>query len=305
MRKLTSEDLSTRIRLCRQKPPHLPLVRTKRILLTAILDLLADGINHNLRKKLDVELYLGILTPLSLALQHLSKTRTRLAYAHWPDVWRSLLTLLRFLTSYAAELQHTQNLPQLIEKLLGILVFALTQGDTFLADPANYDDLFYKVVEAGDSQLLSKFRDAYQLHTPISRVASPNPLLRATSPRRAASAAPETNSDKKSAKAMETLIAVAEHYHRLLEESKIKNKGSKWLGTEQVREVIRMGYETLEIGVEDMGDEEDKEGGVRWREKEEERGFLKRLARQVGADLGEVLAEGVGGGAVAGGGVGA
>lgn len=56
-KRLTSDETKAFVRLCRQKQPHLPVVRAKRTLLTAVVDAVVGGINHNLRKKLDVELY--------------------------------------------------------------------------------------------------------------------------------------------------------------------------------------------------------------------------------------------------------
>ena len=46
------------VRLCRQRQPYLPLVKGERVLVTVFLDIMVDGINRNLRRKLDVDLYL-------------------------------------------------------------------------------------------------------------------------------------------------------------------------------------------------------------------------------------------------------
>ena len=46
------------VRLCRQRQPLLPVVRNNRPRILIVLDVLIDGINHNLRKRLDVELYM-------------------------------------------------------------------------------------------------------------------------------------------------------------------------------------------------------------------------------------------------------
>lgn len=97
---LTSEENKRRIRLCRQRQPHLPIVRNSRILITAIMDTVVDGINHNLKKKLDVDLYMLVhtITPagriywqagrlciaiLQRALSYLIRTRTRLGTCIW------------------------------------------------------------------------------------------------------------------------------------------------------------------------------------------------------------------------------
>jgi hypothetical protein len=57
-KRICSEESKTTVRLCRQRQPYLPLVKGDRVLVTVILDLMIDGINHNLRKKLDMEFYM-------------------------------------------------------------------------------------------------------------------------------------------------------------------------------------------------------------------------------------------------------
>lgn len=56
-KQICSDESKCQIRLCRQRQPFLPLVRGERTLAAQILDITVDCINHNLRKRLDVELY--------------------------------------------------------------------------------------------------------------------------------------------------------------------------------------------------------------------------------------------------------
>jgi hypothetical protein len=67
------------LRLSRQRPPHLPLVTTDRTLAANIIDVMIDSINHNLRKKLDVELYMLNVGILLRLITFLSKARIRLS----------------------------------------------------------------------------------------------------------------------------------------------------------------------------------------------------------------------------------
>jgi hypothetical protein len=71
-------ETSVPVRLSRQRPPQLPLVSTDRTLAANIIDIMIDCINHNLRKKLDVELYLLNMGILLRLITYLSKTRVRL-----------------------------------------------------------------------------------------------------------------------------------------------------------------------------------------------------------------------------------
>jgi hypothetical protein len=67
------------LRLSRQRPPQLPLVTTDRTLAANIIDVMIDSINHNLRKKLDVELYMLNVGILLRLITFLSKARIRLS----------------------------------------------------------------------------------------------------------------------------------------------------------------------------------------------------------------------------------
>lgn len=321
-KRLTSDETKGFVRLCRQKPPHLPLIRGKRLLLTAVIDLVADGINHNLKKKLDVDLYMyailvlyqhllcchrsrdsngtdnvNLINSVSLTVLHraitfLIRTRTRLEY-HWSELWRSLLTLLRFLTTYATDLQQqfpTSSLSSLIFALLSLTVLCLTSGDSFLANAAEYDDLFYKLVEAGDT--LQKFRDAWTGVLSATPGAVSNSRTNGGSPipGRATPAGNGLTATVRMGKSIDVLIKVSEHYWKLIEENRGKKGGT--LSPDLVKEVIKTGYETLEIGDGQIDAGKDGLGELeKWRESEE-RAVLKRIARMAVDDLGVVLEEG-------------
>ncbi|KAH8677679.1 hypothetical protein BX600DRAFT_134207 [Xylariales sp. PMI_506] len=208
-KRMCSEDTKVAVRLCRQRQPYLPLVRGERILATSILDTMIDGINHNLRRRLDVSLYCLCTGIMLRIISYLSRSRTRLQY-HWSELFRSLLALIRFLTTYASDLKDLLHIDSLLDLVANLLALSLSSGEAFLPTPAAYDDLFYKTVESGD--LLIKFRDTYSLGSrPSNSIA--------------------------------TLISVSTHYKTMLESGGPK----KNLTSVQVAEVIKQGYETLSI----------------------------------------------------------
>ena len=185
------------------------MVKGDRILATSVLDTMIDGINHNLRRRLDVSLY-NLCTGIMLRIiSYLSRSRTRLQY-HWSELFRSLLALIRFLTTYATDLKDLPHIETLLDLVVNLLALSLSAGEAFLPTPASYDDLFYKMVESGD--LLTKFRDTYNLANRPSN-------------------------------SIDTLISVTTHYKSLLDEGASK----KNLTSIQVTEVIKQGYETLSI----------------------------------------------------------
>lgn len=256
-KRMCSEANKVPVRLCRQRQPYLPLVRGERTVAMAVIDTMVDGINHNLKRRMDVNLYTLCVGILLRIISYMSRSRTRLSY-HWSELFRSLLSLIKFLTTYAADLRNLSHIDVLLDHVVNLLALGLSAGEAFLPTPAAYDDLFYKVVEAGD--VLVKFRDTYEL---------------ANRP---------TNS-------IETLISVSAHYKTLLADGGAKGgKGSKAgaggvLTSLQVAEVIKQGYETLSIQA--------KEGLDSWERYREadERTLLKKVARVAVGDVRTLVAE--------------
>ncbi|KAL2173138.1 uncharacterized protein P884DRAFT_233052 [Thermothelomyces heterothallicus CBS 202.75] len=256
-KRICSEDSKVPVRLCRQRSPYLPLVRGERVLATAVMDTMLDAINHNLRRRLDAGLYTVCVGILLRIVGYMSRSRTRLQY-HWADFFRSLLSLVRFLTTYAADLKALPHIDTLLDHVVNLIALGLSAGETFLPTPAAYDDLFYKVVESGE--VLVKFRDTYGLANRASN-------------------------------SIDTLVNVSMHYKEMLAGSD-GGKGSAAAGqgassqltSMQVAEVIKQGYETLSIQAKEGLDDWEK-----YREADE-RTLLKKMARAAVGDVREMLA---------------
>jgi hypothetical protein len=56
-KQLCSDGEKRKVRLCRQRQPYLPLVTGDRVLATVIFDIMIDTISHNLRRRLDANIY--------------------------------------------------------------------------------------------------------------------------------------------------------------------------------------------------------------------------------------------------------
>ncbi|KAG5977859.1 hypothetical protein E4U55_006482 [Claviceps digitariae] len=253
-KKMCSDESKAYVRLCRHRPPFLPLVKGERVLAVNFLDCMIDGINHNLRRRLDVSLYTLCLGILLRIISYLSRSKTRLAY-HWSEFFRSLLSLVRFLATYTSDLKDLTHINTLLDHVVNLLALSLSAGEAFLPTPAAYDDLFYKIVESGD--VLTRFKKNYALQNRKSN-------------------------------SIDTLISVSTHYKQLLPEGAAAGGGagskakmqSNNLTTHQVTEIIKQGYETLSIQA--------KEGLDTWDNFREadERTLLKRMAR---TSVGDVL----------------
>jgi hypothetical protein len=248
-KRMCSEESKVAVRLARQRQPYLPLVRGERVAATAVMDVMIDGINHNLRRRLDTRMYALCVGILLRIISYMSRSRTRLQY-HWHELFRSLLSLIKFMTSYAADLKDLPHIDTLLDHVVNLLALALSAGEAFLPGPAAYDDLFYKVVERGE--ILVKFRDTYKLSNRPSN-------------------------------SIDTLVNVSTHYKEMLlanggGEKKVGGKKGN-LTSLQVAEVIKQGYETLSI--------QTKEGLDSWEKYREadERTLLKKMARQAVGDV--------------------
>jgi hypothetical protein len=249
-KRICSEESKVAVRLCRQRSPYLPIVRGDRVYASSLLDTMIDGINHNLRRRLDVELYILCIGTILRVISHLSRSRTRLNY-HWPELFRSLLSLVRFLNTYAADLKNLHHVDILLDDLVNLIALSLSAGEAFLPNPTTYDDLFYKLVEMGE--VLVKFRDNYDL-------------------------------GKRPTNSIDILISVSSHYNQLLEDGASGRRG-KHLTSAQVAGVIKQGYETLSIHAREGLDSWDK-----YREADK-RVFLKKMARAAVADVKRLISE--------------
>ena len=278
-KRLASEEVP--IRLSQQRPPYPPLVSSKRIPAAAILDICSDSINHNLRRRLDLPLYSLALGIMLRVVSYLGQHRIRLT-SHWPYLWASLISLLRFLTQYASDM--ISSLPsiqvEVCTPLANFLAFCLSSGEQFLPDSSSHDDLFYKIIELG-ADLLIKFRNAYYPSASHNTTSAPT----TTTP-----TPPSIN----------ILLHVSNHYHDLLSSASSRNQTSGVASSEKdptksttthhrspatIHKVIRQGYDTLNIeaGTELGSWEPWREHGGRWK------GELKAIVRMLVMDAREIV----------------
>lgn len=162
-----------------------------------------------------------------------------------------MLSFTRFLSAYSTDVKQLPRVSQLVNLLVNLTALALSTGESFLPDSQAYDDLFYKLVEAGD--ILIKFRDVY-----------------------------ESKLNNAKSGSIDTLISVSRHYHSILEERKTKRKN---LSPKEVHKVIQQGYETLSIQAKDGIDQWDK-----FREADH-KAIVKKVARMAIEDAKEMISK--------------
>jgi hypothetical protein len=253
------------VRLCRQRPPLLPPAPQARAPTAQILDIAMDTIGHNLRRRLDLDLYTAALNLIHRLILCLAQNHIHLQY-QWPLLWQSLLALLRFLQQYASDISsQPADVHALISPLIRSLALAIAYGNAFLPDPSAYDDLFYKLVEF--APILEKFKQTFKLGSTSTSASS-------------SLSSPPASSGTGSIP-IDVLISTASHFHAIIEQEKGRGRFRTALSTKGVNQVIREGYESLEIpdlagsGVESFD---------LWREGEE-RGMIKKVGRLAVEDV--------------------
>jgi hypothetical protein len=244
VKRLCSDEIKLSVRLCRQRPPHLPLVTTDRIPASATLDICTDTISHNLRRRLDVHLFSLAIGLILRIISYLGRSKTRLQH-HWSYLWGALMSFVKFLTQYSADLAHQVYLrDEVCLPLTDVIAYCLSTGDSFLPDPGSYDDLFYKLIETGPT--LSKFRNAYFAEAKDGKDRSIN-----------------------------ILVSVTTHYHDLLQARHGKKVHQS---PAAVQGIIKQGYETLDIESNENLGQWEKWREISWKSE------LKRIIRTVVED---------------------
>lgn len=99
-----------------------------------------------------------LLAIISKIIHYNRRTRLRLGTCpyhgsnslvyHWNELWRSLLGLLKFLLAKADDISDQNGIDLLVNNLIDLLATSLAGGETFLPGTTDYDDLFYKLVQA-------------------------------------------------------------------------------------------------------------------------------------------------------------
>lgn len=244
-------------------------------------------------------------------LSYLSTNKIRLSY-HWSELWRTLLSLMRFMTSYSSDLVNNSRISILTNSVVDVTAFCVFAGDTFLPDPSSYDDLFYKLVETGP--VIAKFRDVYSDYlfppssssftTPSSSSQVPKSATTTTTP--TPTIPTSTNKNNAPITSINTLLSVSSHFYSLLFHQDSKNNGTatpppkqdnaagsgsnspapstgepihiptlrkKNLTPKEVHRIIKQGYDTLSIQPPD-----DFGSWGRWRETDW-KVLLKQAAR--------------------------
>lgn len=279
---LISNELSTNaVNVCRQRTPYLPFVERPRLLIEGILDAIQCSIRYNMKRVLDTEMYTLAFTVLFQIIHLLRASKFGLSYI-WSELWKTIMSLIKFVNSHLPEANATPAYIKMGRLITLVLASALIHGDVIFAESSDYEDLLYKIMES--SAALDKFGIAFP-----AIIASPS---------------------------MSVIKAAINHYTNLLkaQPGAIKKSffsfrsddsapphGTDELTPQKVGEIIRQGFDTLSLhqyvlktntssaGKTSKQDQSDASyllyDPLPKFNESDERLFLKRMSRQVIADV--------------------
>ncbi|KAF0504530.1 DUF1741-domain-containing protein [Gigaspora margarita] len=211
------------VRLCRQRQPLLPSVKNPRPLVCAVLDIAIGFINHNMRKKLQIDLYSLVLGIIQRIMSYHKKFKVELSY-HWSELWHSLIGLLKFILSNYDNFQHDHSsINEILVPAINIINLCIAFGDSFFPDAGTYDKLIYEIVRSNEV-----FEGLYK----IVNIQDPTKPI------------PQKFSSFEHAFA--NINNICQHFHLKIEAWKVTNR-VKTLLPEQVLSIINANYDSLNL----------------------------------------------------------
>ncbi|RCH85207.1 hypothetical protein CU098_000732, partial [Rhizopus stolonifer] len=135
------------VRLCRQRSPTLPLMKSPRSLFCAVLDTMLLFVRHNIRNKLDLTCYKLAFSVIHRILSFLNKHKMRLEY-HWTELWSTWTSILHFTALKLDYFVPRDEFGAYLASLMCVFNMCVTHGETFLTDTKSYDSLYYEIVRA-------------------------------------------------------------------------------------------------------------------------------------------------------------
>ncbi|KAJ7597517.1 hypothetical protein C8J56DRAFT_321871 [Mycena floridula] len=141
------QPTSVKIRLCRQRVPLLPIPRSNRPPLGALLDCCVIWLRHNLHLRLEVALYTNCVWICYRVVWYLQQHRIRLEY-EWKELFIAILGLLSFITTKLDSLVSTGGIELLLREAIVLLNLLLAKSEVFLPRPRALHELVYELVRS-------------------------------------------------------------------------------------------------------------------------------------------------------------
>ncbi|CAB4429276.1 unnamed protein product [Rhizophagus irregularis] len=204
------------VRLCRQRPPLLQNAKFPRPLVGVILDVVIGFINHNLRRKLQTDLYSMALGVIHRTMSYLKRNRKLFNNMDY-----------YFIIFYSISLGRIMALTYWLIEIHTFKHRTLSTRSSF--NPISYDNFFYEIVRAketfeGLSRIVNKTKPGSPTKSAFQKPASPSSQFDVLS----------------------NINTICTHFHLKIETWKLNNR-ARTITPEQVYSIISSNYDTLEL----------------------------------------------------------
>ncbi|KJE93802.1 hypothetical protein CAOG_04545 [Capsaspora owczarzaki ATCC 30864] len=214
--------------------PNVGISGTGRPLVCSVFDLMIEFMGGNLKRNLSIDLYCKCVGIIHRLLCYEKRSRVRLAYT-WKETWTSLVNVLRFVRSNETTLIDKHNVFLLYDQIVSVFNLFITYGDTFLANPTNYDELYYEIMRVHEV-FHALYEDAKRHYTSEGE-------WRDTARRVMAN--------------IVNILSIINHFSPKIEAWTAENQVAS-VTPEQVLAVIKNNYDTLTLKLQDNLDQYDK-----------------------------------------------
>ncbi|KAI7877700.1 DUF1741-domain-containing protein [Lichtheimia hyalospora FSU 10163] len=224
MNYMAKEQNNEFVRICRQRPTPLPLVKKDRSLFCSILDVMLIFLKYNIRKKLDIVTYKLAFACIHRILVYLNNRSIQLQY-HWVEVWPIITATVHFIATHLQDLELRDGFDSLVTSIMDVINLCTAHGESFLSDTTSYDMLFYEIIRASnDFNTLASYVSQTTFHK-----------------------APGDRSSPLSQSDFANVKLICNHFKPVLDEWQETQK-AHFLTPDKVLGIINEHYDTLELG---------------------------------------------------------
>ncbi|CAA16842.1 hypothetical protein POMI540_1618 [Schizosaccharomyces pombe] len=170
--RLTDKKFKISVRVCSQRYPYPPNATKPATPLGYMLDICCIGIQHNMKLNLSATMYFLYFSFVYRAMTSLVQDGIRMEY-HWLELWRVLFSFLDFV-SVLINTSPTEDVTRLLELILDVLAYIISNGDALVIRSDELVDLFYKLLHS------SKNFSSFSSKIPDERLGALNYLLEVT-----------------------------------------------------------------------------------------------------------------------------